>query len=116
MILFLRSSDGSWKQFKQQSKSITSPNEDDLEKGKETRVFHSLKIVTIVEVFQKLWSSLVFGAQVLYKSIAPNHVLSNDVMPLLCMFDNVVEFLCRFEEKHVDYLVQENKFNHYLYS
>eukprot|EP00262_Sarcandra_glabra_P010433 TRINITY_DN25718_c0_g1_i1.p2 TRINITY_DN25718_c0_g1~~TRINITY_DN25718_c0_g1_i1.p2 ORF type:complete len:123 (+),score=22.09 TRINITY_DN25718_c0_g1_i1:256-624(+) len=64
----------------------------------------SSEIVTSIELFQEFRAPFVFFAQVLHKPSFPYDILANDVVPLLSMFDNIIEFLHPFEEKHVDYL------------
>lgn len=62
----------------------------------------NLSIVTLVEILQEIRAALVLWSQVLDKTFSTHNVLTNNVVPLLCLIHKVPQLFHSLEEKHVN--------------
>lgn len=70
------------------------------------------KVIALIKVLEKTGHSLILRIPVLHKPFTTHHILTNHVMPLLSMLQNIVQLFCSLEKKHINHLqIYQDQYN-----
>ena len=67
-----------------------------------------LKVVAFIEILQETRRAFILGVQILCKPLTTQHILPDNVVPLLCMFNDVVQLFHTLKQQQINYLRVSN--------